>query len=303
MNVLKPGKNVITIWVEDTGGGGGLNEDPDNFYLQLGNSKTWLKVEARFKILIPKENIAPGINYASMQNQPGVLFNAMIAPILPYNIKGVIWYQGESNVPQHKEYRTLFPSLINGWRKRWKQPELPFLFAQLSSYNPQITEPVLSDWAYLREAQSYELQLPQTGMVVTIDVGDRTDLHPKRKKEVGNRLALNAFKIAYGFKDVINTGPAYLLSKKEGKSIHLLFRNTGSGLMIKGERLLGFSIAGADKNFVAADAVIKGEIVIVSNPAVAEPVYVRYAWSNAPLEANLFNREGLPAAPFRTDKD
>jgi sialate O-acetylesterase len=299
---LKAGKNVITIWVEDTGGGGGLNDDKNNFFLQLADKQIRLSGDARFKILVTKEDIAPGINYASIQNLPGVLFNAMIAPLLPYSVQGVIWYQGESNAVNYKEYRTLFPSMIQGWRKRWSQPQLPFLFVQLASYNPNITEPEESDWAGLREAQTYALKLPLTGMAVTTDVGDQTDIHPKRKKEVGDRLAANAFNIVYGFKKEVPAGPMFRSQAVAGKSIVLSFSNIGKGLMQKGDKLMSFAIAGADKHFVKADAVIKGNTVIVSSTSVSSPVYVRYAWADAPMDANLYNKDGFPAAPFRTDK-
>ena len=302
-NILKEGKNVITIWVEDDGGGGGLNEDPDNYYLQLSDQKILLKGEAKFKILAPMENIATGINFASIQNQPAVLFNAMIAPLLPCSFRGVIWYQGESNVGKYVEYRTLFPALINCWRKRFDQKELPFLFVQLSSYNPAVTEPEESSWAGLREAQAGALKLPATGMAVTIDVGDQKDIHPKRKKEVGNRLAANAFNFVYGFKQEVSAGPAFKSFSIQGNAIKITYSNIGNGLVKKGDNILGFSIAGADKHFVKATATIKGDNVIVSNPSIASPLYVRYAWADAPMNANLYNKEGFPAVPFRTDKD
>lgn len=300
--ILQVGENVITIWVEDGQGGGGLNEDPGNFYVQMPSRKIELKGEARFKILVPKEQIAKGVNFSAMQNQPAVLFNAMIAPLLNCTVRGVIWYQGESNASNYTEYRTLFPALINCWRQRWQQKELPFLFVQLSSYNPAIKEPEESDWAGLREAQALALQLPATGMAVTIDVGDQTDIHPKRKKEVGDRLAANAFHLVYGFKSDVPAGPLYASYITEGNKIVLSFSNTGKGLMQKGDKIEGFVIAGADKKFVPAEAVLRGNTVVVSSTAIPSPVYVRYAWANAPMNANLYNKEGFPAAPFRTDK-
>ena len=302
VNVLKAGRNVITIWVEDTGGGGGLNADADNYFIQIADQKISLKGDAAFKILAPIEDIAAGVNFASLKDQPGVLFNAMIAPLLHYNMSGVIWYQGESNVPQYAEYRTLFPSLINCWRRRFDEKSLPFLFVQLSSYNPDITEPTESDWALLRESQTYALRLPFTGMAVSTDVGDQVDLHPKRKKEVGERLAANAFNIVYGFKDEVPAGPLYSSAVVVGNAIKISYTNIGKGLMQKGDSLLGFKIAGADRNFIEATAIIRGNDVLVSNPSVTKPIYVRYAWANAPLDANLYNKDGFPAAPFRTDK-
>lgn len=301
-NTLHAGKNMLTIWVEDGGGGGGLNEDPDNYYLELQGQKIWLKGDAKFKVLAPLEDIAAGVNYASLQNQPGVLFNAMIAPLLPCNFAGVIWYQGEANADNYIEYRKLFPSLINCWRARFNQKSLPFLFVQLASFNPQITEPEESNWAGLREAQAMALQLPGTGMAVTIDVGDQKDIHPKRKKEVGDRLAANAFSIVYGYKKEVPAGPLYSSNTISGSAIKISFSNIGKGLTVNGEKIIGFTIAGADKKFIEADAVINGEEIVVSSSKLASPMYVRYAWANAPINANLYNKEGFPAAPFRTDK-
>ena len=301
-NILKAGKNVLTIWVEDDRGGGGLNEDVANYYLQLQDKRIWLKGEARFKILLPVETIAAGVNYESMKTQPGILFNAMIAPLLSYGIRGAIWYQGESNVPDFVEYRSLFPAMIKAWRKRFNQGDFPFLFVQLASYNPAITEPELSDWAFLREAQAGALKLPNTGMAVATDIGDQLDLHPKRKKEVGERLAANAFNIVYGFKNEVPAGPIYKSSLVKDNTVRISFSNIGKGLLQKGNKLLGFTIAAADKHFIEANAVIEGNEIIVSNASVRSPLYVRYAWANAPLDANLYNKEGFPAAPFRTDK-
>ena len=300
-NILKAGKNVITIWVEDDGGGGGMNADAENYFLQIADQKISLKGTAKFKILAPIETAAGDINFSSLQNQPAVLFNGMIAPLLPVNFAGVIWYQGESNADNYVEYRKLFPALINNWRKRFKQ-QLPFLFVQLASYNPDIIEPAESNWAGLREAQYQTLKLPKTGMAVTIDIGDQKDIHPKRKKEVGDRLAANAFNIVYGFRSQVAAGPVYRSFVVAGNNIKISYNNIGKGLEAKGNKLLGFSIAGADGKFTEADAVIKGDEVIVSTPAISSPMYVRYAWADAPMNANLYNKDGFPAAPFRTNK-
>jgi sialate O-acetylesterase len=300
--VLQVGKNVITIWVEDGQGGGGLNNDPDNYFIQIGANKIPLSGNAKMKMLLPMQQ-APGFNLNAMQYSPCVLFNGMIAPLLPMTIKGVIWYQGESNADKYAEYRTLFPALINNWRKRWQQKNLPFLFAQLSSYNPAGVEPEVSNWAFLREAQSMALKLPATGMAVTIDVGDKNDIHPKQKKQVGERLAANAFKVAYGFNKQVAHGPYAIQWLNKKNSIAVLFSSVGKGLTYNGEFLNGFSIAGADKKFYTAFAKIAGNnTVVITSNKVAAPMYVRYAWAEAPMEANLFNKEGFPAAPFRTDK-
>ncbi len=300
---LKVGKNIITIWVEDDGGGGGLDNDPPNFYLQIGNKKITLSGEAKFKKLVAAPLFEEGINFNEMQYQPTVLFNGMISPLLNYTFKGVIWYQGESNAIQYKEYKTLFPALIKNWRKRFAQGDFPFLFVQLSSYNPMNTEPDTSHWAHLREVQQTALQLPNTGMAITYDVGDQWDIHPKKKKEVGDRLAANAFKMVYGFKNEIATGPLFKNQSVVGNSISISFTNIGKGLYKKGDHLLGFSIAGSNKKFMPATAMINGNKILVSAASISEPKYVRYAWANSPLEANLYNVEGFPAVPFRTDTD
>lgn len=300
--VLKAGKNVITIWVEDTGGGGGLNDDANNFYVEAGGHKISLSGNALLSVLLRKEHLVKGVNFASLQNQPSLLFNAMIAPLVPATIRGVIWYQGESNADKYTEYRTLFPSLITNWRKRWGQEEMPFLFVQLASFNPDIKEPAESNWAGLREAQAYALQLPKTGMAVTIDVGDQQDIHPKRKKEVGERLAANAFNIVYGFKNEVPAGPIYRSHTISGNTVVINYEYAAKGLWHKGDKLQGFVIAGENKEFVPANAVIEGNTVVVSAPGISVPVYVRYAWADAPMTANLYNKEGFPAAPFRTDK-
>lgn len=300
--VLKAGRNVLTIWVEDTGGGGGMNNDAKGFYLEAEGKSISLAGDAMFKVLAPVEDIAAGVNYASLQNQPSVLFNAMIAPLLHLAFKGVIWYQGESNTYAYVEYRKLFPALISNWRQRFSQKEMPFLFVQLSSFNPNITEPEVSEWAGLREAQTYALKLPKTGMAVTIDVGDQKDIHPQRKKEVGDRLAANAFHIVYGIAKEVYTGPMFSTATVTGNTITISYTNTGSGLITKGDKLMGFAVAGADKKFVPAEAIIKENEVMVSAASIKAPLYVRYAWAEAPLNANLYNKEGFPAAPFRTDK-
>jgi sialate O-acetylesterase len=300
-NILHEGKNVITVWVNDTAGGGGLADDADNFYIDIEGTKIPLKGNATFKILAQLEPVLEKINYADLQNQPSVLFNGMIAPLLNYTFRGVIWYQGESNATKYDEYRTLFPSLIKNWRSRFKQNDFPFLFVQLSSYNPNKTEPAISDWAFLREAQTETLKLPKTAMAVTYDIGDQWDIHPKKKKEVGDRLGINAFNMVYGFKNEVASGPTFTAYKCEDYFIKIFFKNIGKALKQNGEKLLGFTIAGRDKKFVSATAIINGNSVIVSSK-IKEPLYVRYAWANSPIQANLFNTDGFPALPFRTDK-
>ncbi|HEX8429019.1 sialate O-acetylesterase [Hymenobacter sp.] len=236
------------------------------------------------------------------QNKPTTLYNGMIAPLIPYALKGVIWYQGESNANRGEQYRTLFPALIKDWRGRWGY-EMPFLFVQLANFNESPTEPTESDWAELREAQAQALVLPRTGMAVALDIGDAKDIHPANKQDVGHRLALVARKVAYGDKQVVASGPTFQSMSVSGNTAKLRFTGVGSGLVVKGGNgaLKGFAVAGADKKFYWATATVQGQDVVLSSSAVPTPVAVRYAWANNP-EANLYNREGLPAAPFRTDQ-
>jgi sialate O-acetylesterase len=223
---------------------------------------------------------------------PAVLFNGMIHPLIPYGITGVIWYQGESNAKQASLYRTLFPSLINDWRVRWKQGDIPFLYVQIAPWGGMTPE--------IREAQFLTLgKVKNTAMTVTTDVGDADDIHPRKKEPVGQRLALAARALAYGEK-IEYSGPLYeSMTVAKGK-ITLHFRHVGSGLVAKDGPLKGFSIAGKDKTFSPARAEIQGNTVVVSAEGIADPIAIRYGWANVP-DVNLFNKEGLPASPFRTD--
>ncbi|UOG75415.1 sialate O-acetylesterase [Hymenobacter tibetensis] len=235
-------------------------------------------------------------------NTPTGLFNGMIAPLIPYAVKGIIWYQGESNANRAEQYRTLFPTLIKDWRGRWGY-DVPFLFVQLANFKETEPEPAESDWAELREAQALALTLPRTGMAVAIDIGDGKDIHPANKQDVGHRLALVARKVAYNDKQVVAAGPTFQSMRVTGNKVQLRFTDAGSGLQVKGSNgvLKGFAVAGADKKFHWATAKLEGQQVVVSSEAVPTPVAVRYAWASNP-EATLYNREGLPAAPFRTDQ-
>jgi sialate O-acetylesterase len=232
-------------------------------------------------------------------HRPANLFNGMIAPLTKFTIRGVIWYQGESNVGRAAEYRRLFPAMITDWRKAWGLGDFPFLFVQLANFLARKPEPSESAWAELREAQMFALKLPNTGMATAIDIGDANDIHPRNKQEVGRRLALVARAIAYG-EPIVYSGPIYERMQVEGNKVRLFFRHVGSGLACKGEKLTGFAIAGVDGKFVWAEAAIEGDTVVVWSPQVPQPVAVRYAWADNP-EVNLYNREGLPALPFRTD--
>ncbi len=235
-------------------------------------------------------------------SRPTLLFNGMLHPLIPFGIKGAIWYQGEANASRAYQYRRLFPLMINDWRKHWNQGDFPFLFVQLASFKPVNENPVESDWAELREAQLMALSLRNTGMAVAIDIGEANSIHPANKEEVGRRLALAAKKNVYK-QNVVYSGPIYQSMEVAGNEIRITFSQTGSGLVAKDKYgyLRGFIIAGEDRTFHWAKARVEGNSVIVYHPSIQHPVAVRYAWSDNPDDANLNNREGLPASPFRTD--
>ena len=241
------------------------------------------------------------IRLFTVPNRPAVLFNGMITPLLHFPIKGAIWYQGESNAGQAYMYRTLFPAMIQSWRKAWGQADLPFYFVQLAPFMAISKDPQESNWAELREAQLLTSQnLPNTAMAVITDVGDEKDIHPRQKAPVGERLALWALKNQYA-KSVQASGPVFKSLKIEGTKAILEFAQVGKGLEIKGDTLNGFTLAGMDKKFINAQAKIEGNRVIITAEGITEPVAVRYGWANFPV-GNLWNRDGLPASPFRTDE-
>lgn len=265
----------------------------------MGNRSIDLKGKWKYRIGV---KMKPLKSQTFIRWKPAGLYNAMIAPLLNYRIKGIIWYQGESNTERAIEYRELFPTLIRNWRDKWGQGDFPFLYVQLANYMKPDKTPSESNWALLREAQLKTLSVPNTGMAVTIDIGEWNDIHPLNKREVGKRLALGARKIAYGEDELVYSGHLYKSMEINGNKIILSFKHTGSGLTVKnGKKLKHFAIAGADKQFVWAKARIKGEKVVVWSDKVDKPVAVRYAWADNPQNANLFNLEGLPASPFRTD--
>lgn len=238
-------------------------------------------------------------NPVQSPHAPSSLYNAMLAPLAPFSFRGVIWYQGESNTGAAHEYRTLFPAMISDWRRLWGR-DLPFLCVQLAPFKKINAEPMNSDWAELRESQLMTTQnLPAVGMAVITDVGDENDIHPQKKEPVGSRLALLARKIAY-CQPIIADGPTYRSMAVDGNRVVLTFDNVGSGLEQRGDKLTGFTIAGSDRKFVNADAEIRGNTVVVHSPQVAQPAAVRFGWANYPV-VNLWNRDGLPATPFRTD--
>lgn len=302
-SLVKAGENKITVQVLDIGNHGGLYGPANKMKLSSKNKSISLVGNWKYKIDPIKIDIdklpeKPSLNSSS--NRPSVLYNAMINPLLPYGIRGAIWYQGESNAGRALQYRSLFKSLIADWRKAWGQGDFPFLFVQLANFMKRVDKPVDQPWSHLREAQTMALQLPNTGMAVTIDIGNAIDIHPKNKQDVGKRLALNALAKVYG-KDIPYSGPMYKSMIVEGSKIRIQFTNTDKGLKIKGNRRLkGFAIAGKDKKFVWAKAKIDGDEVVVWNSKIKNPVAVRYAWASNP-DCNLYNGADLPASPFRTD--
>lgn len=300
--LVNAGKNNIAIRVMDPQGGGGIWDNPADLKLVIaGRDSISLAGDWSCRVALDFKDISPKPVDPDDPNQPTVLFNAMINPLIPYALKGAIWYQGESNAGRAYQYRTLFPLMIDDWRNRWQQGAFPFLFVQLASWQDALAEPNESDWAELREAQTMTLLTrPNTGMAVAIDIGDAKDIHPKNKQEVGRRLALNALKIAYE-KNVVHSGPTYKSMKIEGNRVRIKFTNTDGGLVAKDSPTLkGFAIAGDDHVFRWADAKIDGNEILVWHKGTKNPVAVRYAWASNPV-CNLFNGAGLPASPFRTD--
>lgn len=302
-SMVRIGENRIVVQVMDIGANGGLYGPANEMKLTASNKSISLVGDWKYKIdpiKIATNELPEKQDQNSGVNRPTVLYNAMINPLIPYGIRGAIWYQGESNAGRAYQYRNLFATMIQDWRNAWGQGEFPFLFVQLANFMPVKPEPMEDAWAELREAQTMALELPNTGMAVTIDIGDAKDIHPKNKQDVGKRLALNALAKVYG-KDIPYSGPMYKSMELEGNKIRLRFTNTNEGLIGKGDKKLqGFAIAGEDKKFVWAEAKIEKDEVVVWNTKVKNPVAVRYGWAANPI-CNLFNGDGLPASPFRTD--
>lgn len=299
-NVLKVGENTITVRVFDNGGGGGLYGDAKDMNL-MGSSNESISLggDWKYKVGLDFKNIEPAPASDNNPNRPTVLYNAMIYPFLQFSIKGAIWYQGESNADRAYQYRELFPTMIKDWRQKFGQGDFPFYFVQLANFMKQEDQPTESAWAELREAQLQTLSLPNSGMATIIDIGDAKDIHPKNKQEVGRRLGLIADANVYGQKNIFS-GPVYKTQKIEGKQIKLSFNYAEGIKSADGNELKGFAIAGADKKFYWAKAVIQGNQILVSSDQVSNPVSVRYAWENNPT-VNLTNSSNLPASPFRTD--
>ncbi len=303
-SALKAGDNVITIRVLDTGGGGGIWGEADDMTLGLpdGSARALsLAGDWKYREAIDFEATKIPPRPGGQQNAPTVLYNAMIHPLLPYTIKGAIWYQGESNASRAHQYQTLFPMMIEDWREKWGY-DIDFHFVQLANFMQQQQNPSeAEDWPELREAQTMALDLPHTGMAVTIDIGEAGDIHPRNKQDVGYRLAQSALNITYGQENV-PAGPLYKDFSVDGNEIRITFDNAANGLKTSdGGPIKGFAIAGEDQQFYWADTRIEGSNVIVSSPHVTNPVAVRYGWANNPT-VNLYNTEDLPASPFRTDE-
>ncbi len=249
-----------------------------------------------------KESIDSNAELKDMSKPQGasMLYNAMIAPLAPYAIQGAIWYQGESNAGRAYQYQTLLPAMIANWRHTFGQGDFPFLIVQIAPYEPIVKEPSDSIWAEIRDAQLHVSRaVPKTALIVTTDVGDEKDIHPRGKEPVGMRLALAARALAYG-KKIEHSGPAYDSMSVDGDKVTLRFKHVAAGLVAKGGPLTGFTIAGDDKKFHTAEAKIVGDTVVVSSDKVSNPVAVRYGWAAYPV-VNLWNKENLPASPFRTD--
>ena len=305
--VIREGRNVIAVRVLDTGGGGGIYGRAEQMKLKPAGAADDTSISLagrwRYKQGYDLRSMPPQPSpplRISHQNAPTALYNGMIAPLIPYGIKGSIWYQGESNAGRAYQYRKLFGTMIENWRDDWGQGDFPFLFVQLANFMAVNPEPAESAWAELREAQLMTLSLAKTGMAVIIDIGEANDIHPKNKQDVGKRLALWALGGSYGEK-LVYCGPIYKSMRVAGDKIMLHFDHVGGGLVaVGGEPLKGFAVAGADRKFVWADATIDGDTVVVSCDKVTKPAAVRYAWADNPV-CNLYNKEGLPASPFRTD--
>jgi sialate O-acetylesterase len=298
--LLKPGKNTIVIRVINYSGKGGFVPDKP-YLLTAGGNEIDLKGDWQYRVgevFEPDGRDGPRFSF---QNQPTALYNAMVAPLVNYAIKGFLWYQGESNAGNPAPYERLLQSLILDWRQKWNEGDLPFLYVQLANYMDVDYSPAESKWAELRDAQLQALQLPSTAMAVAIDIGEWNDIHPLDKKDVGVRLALGAMNLAYGEKDLEYSGPIYRSFQVSGDKVILSFDHCGSGMVsCDGEALHRFEIAGPDGKYVWAEARIEGNRVVVWSQNITNPRYVRYAWADNPRGANLCNREGLPASPFRT---
>jgi sialate O-acetylesterase len=297
---LTPGSNTIAVRIEDTGGDGGFWGSPWDMKLMSGSTE--IPLAGLWKCRPSPEKLSVGGSARNPNAIPACLYNGMIHPLSNLQVRGAIWYQGEANTAQAYQYRTLFPLMIRCWREKWRQPDMPFFFVQLANFMEADRTPSESEWAELREAQLKTLSLPGTGMAVTIDIGDASDIHPRNKQDAGIRLALNALRLVYG-QDVVNCGPVYKSMRVDGENVIISFVESRRRLVVKDKYgyLKGFAIAGPDRRFRWAKARVEGDRVIVWSEGVKNPAAVRYAWGNNPDDANLFNEDRLPASPFRTD--
>lgn len=293
--LVKAGQNTIAIRAHDTSGAGGFSGTAEQMFLQAGDKKialagSWLYKKSTDQRSIPRK---PASTVEINSHTPSSLYNGMIHPIIQFGIRGAIWYQGESNASRAYQYRELFPAMINCWREDWGRGDFPFYFVQIAPYANQNPE--------IREAQFMTYRsVPNTGMAVTMDIGNPRDIHPRNKQDVGKRLALWALAKDYGKKKITYSGPLYKSFKIEGDKVRLFFDFVGGGLLAKDGPLTDFTIAGEDKKFVDAKAVIDGDTIVVSSDKVKNPVSARFGWTNT-AEPNLFNKANLPASPFRTD--
>ncbi len=298
--ILTNGKNVITIRVTNYGGKGGFVPDKP-YYLAAGIDTINLIGTWKYQVgevFSPRQEWSRPVRSINAQNEPTSLFNGMVAPFEDFPIKGAVWYQGESDVWRAKEYDQLLTALVNDWRDHWKKPQLPVLVAQLPNFLEVNYLPEESSWAELRNAQLKVLDLPNTALAVSLNLGEWNDIHPGNKKPIGERLALGARSIAYR-EDLVYSGPIYKSAVVEENKAILSFDHVGSGLTSSdGEELRWFAIAGMDKKFVWAETEMKGDQLVVWSEEVLNPAYVRYAWMDNPDRANFFNKEGLPASPF-----
>ena len=294
--VLKKGKNVIIVRVINGSGKGEFISDKP-YYLEIGNQKIQLTGEWKYKVAAKMDRLAPGQTF--IRWKPTGLYNAMIHPVTNYNIKGALWYQGESNTGKPKEYYDLLSTMIQDWRNKWQQPDMPFLIVQLTNFMEPKKQPLESNWAELRNQQRKITEtIPNTGLAVTIDIGEWNDIHPLNKKEVGVRLALQADKLAYNPK-VIADGPLYESMKIEGNKIILSFKK-GTADFQSVDELKEFAIEDQNGKYHWAKAKINGNTIEVWNDEITNPISVRYAWADNPENANLKNKSGLPASPFTT---
>lgn len=317
--LVRAGANTVAVRVIDHAFDGGIGGNARNLYLGTGTTRIPLAGDdwkMRPEFLLEKDfPVRPGAPTDPALYHPASLYNAMIAGLQRFPVRGILWYQGEGNTGNAKLYARTFPALIESWRKEWNDPGQIFIFAQLSSLEANAPrhqplpadfyeklQPRESNWAALRESQSSVLRLPNTGMAVTTDVGDPVDIHPTDKQTVARRMRMEALRLAYGRRDLVSSGPQYAGMKVEGNRIRVSFTGAGSGLVARGGALRRFAVAGKDGVFRWAKAEIDGDTVVVSSPEVPEPVAVRYAWDNNPIDANLFNREGFPASGFRSDR-